>query len=190
MNAAEKLTTISIDDYLQGELSSDVRHEYVDGFVYAMTGGTGNHSRIAVRVSSVLDRQLAKSACNPYGSDFRIRVQGKSRTFFYYPDVSVFCEGNRGSDVFGDDPIVIVEVLSDSTRRTDHGEKRDNYLSIEALQSYILLEQSEIKAVVYQRNSSGAFDAEVYEGAKAVILLTAIEAKLSLDEIYRGIITA
>ena len=165
MNVAEKLTAISIDDYLQGELSSEVRHEFVDGMVYAMVGGKRSHSQLITRVTTSLGRQLDGTACEPLSSDFKIRIQRKKRTFFYYPDVSVFCGSGSGNDVFGVDPVVVVEVLSDSTRRTDEGEKRDNYLSIPSLQSYVLIEQDEVKAVVYQRSVSGDFDASVYHGA-------------------------
>lgn len=190
MNAAEKMTSISIDDYLVGELSSDVRHEFVDGLVYAMVGGTGNHSRLAVRIASVLDRQLADSNCSPFSSDFKVRIQQKSRTFFYHPDVSVFCGSDRGNDVFGSDPVVIIEVLSDSTRRTDQGEKRDNYMVIPTLQTYILMEQDEVKSVVYQRTASAGFEAAVYYGDDAKIPLVAVGAELDLGQIYRGIVTA
>ena len=188
MNAAEKLIAISIDDYLDGELSSEVRHEYVDGMVYAMVGGTRNHSHVASRVIAAMSRQLDGSSCVPFGSDFKIRIQQRKRTFFYYPDVSVFCGAASGNDVFGDDPVVIIEVLSDSTRRTDQGEKRDNYLAMESLQTYILMEQSEVKAVVYQRNASRDFDAAVYQGEGAKIPLASIKAELELGEIYRGIV--
>ena len=125
MNAAEKLTAISIHDYLQGELSSEVRHEFVDGMVYAMVGGKLSHSRLITRVTTALGRQLDGTSCEPLGSDFKIRIEQKKRVYFYYPDVSVFCglHQKAGTDLFRDDPVVVVEVLSDSTRRTDEGEK-------------------------------------------------------------------
>ena len=190
MNAAEKMTAISIDEYLDGELASEVRHEFVDGMIYAMVGDTRNHSLVASRLIATLTRQLDGSFCVAFGSDFKIRIQQRKRTFFYYPDVSVFCGPGLGNDIFGDDPVVIIEVLSDSTRRTNEGEKRDNYLSIPTLQTYILMEQDEAKAVVYQRDSSGEFDAAVFQREGAKIPLLAIQAELELDEIYRGIIGA
>jgi len=190
MNAAEKMTAISIDEYLKGEFASELRHEFVDGMVYARVGGTRNHSFVISRLIATLLRQLDGSPCVAFGSDFKIRIQQRKRTFFYYPDVSVFCDPGSGNDIFGDNPVVIIEVLSDSTRRTDEGEKRDNYLSIPTLQTYILMEQDEAKAVVYQRDSSGEFDAAVYQREGAKIPLVAIQAELELDEIYRGIIDA
>lgn len=190
MNAAEKMQFVSIDDYLDGELHSEIRHEYVDGFVYAMTGGTGNHSRIKVRVLSVLERQLQGSQCVPYDSDFKVRIARNNRTYFYYPDASVFCETDLASATFGHNPVVIIEVLSDSTRRTDMNEKCDNYLSIPSLQTYVMLEQDQVQATVYQRGSSGEFDAMVYQGGESVVPLAGIGASLPLAELYRGIVTS
>lgn len=190
MNAAEKMQSVSIDEYLDGELVSEIRHEYVDGFIYAMTGGTGNHSRVKVRVLSMLERQLQDSRCVPYDSDFKVRITRTNQTYFYYPDASVFCDTDLAGKTFGHNPIVIIEVLSDGTRRTDMNEKCDNYLSIPSLQTYVMLEQDQVKATVYQRGSSGEFDAMVYQGNEATVPLAAIGASLPLEELYCGIVTS
>lgn len=190
MNSIRKLPFISIEDYLDGELVSEIRHEYVGGVAYAMTGGTGNHSRLKVRSLSLLERQLQGSKCVPYDSDFKIRIARNDRTYFYYPDASVFCETDLATETFANNPVVVVEVLSDSTRRTDLTEKCDNYLSIASLQTYIMLEQDQIKATVYQRGSSGDFEAMIYQGNEATVPLVAIGASLPLADLYRDIVTA
>lgn len=187
MSAAQQSSIISIDDYLSGELASEVKHEYVDGIVFAMTGGTTDHSRIASRVTVSLGRQLEGTPCEPFNSDLKIRIKRHEKTFFYYPDVSVLCAFESGDSLFQDSPSVIVEVLSEGTRRADQGEKRDNYLAIPTLQTYVMLEQTNRRAIVYQRTNPDKFDVAVYDQVNAIIPLPGIHAELAFDEIYRGI---
>ena len=115
----------------------------------------------------------------------KIRLRLPDHTRFYYPDVSIVCESNRDVDDFQDQPAVIIEVLSDSTRRTDQGEKRDAYQAIPSLNVYVMIEQDAQAAVVYRREPSG-FEREVYEGREAVIELPEVSAELALAEIYEG----
>ncbi len=187
MSSARELECLTVDDYLAGELDSPVKYEYVDGRVYAMVGGTNVHSRISSRVLISLGGQLAGSPCEAFNSDTKIRVQRQSRTYFYYPDASVVCESNPDNDTFQDQPVVIVEVISESTRRIDEGEKRDNYLSIPSLSAYVLLEQDHAAARVYQRGRDDEFTESLYRELSAVIPLPAIEAELRFTDIYAGI---
>jgi len=128
LSSAPYLEFLTVDDYLAVELLSDAKFEYVDGRVYAMAGRTNVHSRIASRVLGSLFQQLAGSPCEAFSSDTKFRIQRNSRNYFYYPDVSVVCESNPDDDTFQEQPVVVVEVISDSTRRTDEGETRDNDL--------------------------------------------------------------
>lgn len=177
---------ISIEDYLAGEQTSEIRHEYVAGVVYAMTGGTNAHSQIASNTLVSLGSQLRGSPCRVFNPDTKIRIQYSNHTRFYYPDVSVICRPNPQQDTFQDDPSVIIEVLSDSTRRADEGEKKDAYLTIPKLTAYILLEQTSISAICFRRGEQG-FQAEFYSGDDASIELPSIDAILSLSDVYDGI---
>jgi Uma2 family endonuclease len=177
---------ISVEDYLAGEQTSDVRHEYVAGVVYAMVGGTNAHSQIASNALVSLGTQLRGTPCRAFNPDTKIRIQFSSHTRFYYPDVSVICRPNPQQDTFQDDPSVVIEVLSDSTRRADEGEKKDAYLTIPKLTAYILLEQTSATATCFRRGEQG-FQAEFYTGTDAVIELPTIDAVLRLDEVYDGI---
>ena len=112
MSNVPKLETLSVDDYLAGEVLSDVKYDYVDGRVYAMAGGTNVHNRIASRVLIQLGRQLDGSPCEALNSDTKIRVRRQSRNYFYYPDALVVCQSNPDGDTFQDRPVVIVEVIS------------------------------------------------------------------------------
>jgi Uma2 family endonuclease len=183
MTAAEKLTAISVDDYLAGELVSRVKHEYLGGYVYAMAGARNVHNVIATNVVGSLHARLRGRPCQPFNSDTKIRVRLPTHLRFYYPDASVVCQPNPPDDSYQDHPVVIVEVLSKATRRLDEGEKKDAYLTIPTLAVYLLVEQDSASVTAYRRTDTG-FVGEVYTGQTAVIPLPEIETELPLGEIY------
>src|SRR4051794_40068350 len=119
MSTAKKLNPVSVEDYLAGELRSPVKHEYLGGVVYAMPGASNNHNLIVMNISGVLHARLRGRPCRPFSSDTKVRVRLATQVRFYYPDTSVVCRRNPPSDSFQDDPVVIFEVLSRSTRRID-----------------------------------------------------------------------
>src|SRR6266567_2592347 len=121
MSAAKKLNLISVEDYLAGELQSPIKHEYLGGVVYAMAGARNAHNLIASNTLGALFGRLRGRPCRLYNSDTKIRIRLPTHTRFYYPDVSVICRPNPPTDTFQDDPAVLVEVLSRSTRRIDEG---------------------------------------------------------------------
>jgi Uma2 family endonuclease len=105
---------------------------------------------------------------------------------FYYPDVSVICRPNPQEDSFQDEPVVVVEVLSRETRRTDEGEKKDTYLTIPSLSAYLMIEQAFPSLVAFRRTEQGFFG-QTYEGSGAVVPLEEVDAELRLDEVYAGV---
>lgn len=186
MTAAEKLSLISVEDYLAGELESPVKHEYLGGVVYAMAGARNAHNIIATNTLAALHARLRGHPCRPFNSDTKIRVRLPTHWRFYYPDVSVVCRPNPQDDSFQDEPAAIFEVLYNATRRIDGGEKKDAYLTIPSLWAYVLLEQDSAVAVVFRRTEQG-FVREVYEGHEATIPLPEIDIDLPLTEIYDGV---
>jgi Uma2 family endonuclease len=186
MTAAESLKRISVEKYLTGELNAEVKHEYLGGYVYAMAGGRVAHNRIATNATVALGSRLQGRPCQPYNSDMKVRVQLSSHTRFYYPDVSVVCDSNSAEASYQDRPVVIVEVLSRDTRRTDETEKKDAYLTIPTLHAYLLVEQETARVIVHRRSEQG-FIEEVYQGLESVIPLEAIDAELPLKEVYSGV---
>ena len=186
MTAARKLGLISVDDYLAVELTSPVKHEYLGGVVYAMAGAINRHNAIATNITGALHARLRGQKCRPSNSDTKIRIRLPAHTRFYYADVSVVCRPNPPTDSFQDDPAVIVEVLSESTRRIDQGEKRDAYLTIGSLSAYVLVEPDSPAVVVCRRQEQG-FVRETYEGIEAVIPLDEIGARLPLAEVYEAV---
>ncbi|MCI0643054.1 MAG: Uma2 family endonuclease [Gemmataceae bacterium] len=186
MTAAKKLNLISVDEYLAGELTSPVKHEYLGGFVYAMAGARNAHNLIASNTLVRVGARLVGKRCRAFNSDTKIRVRLPNQTRFYYPDASVICRPNPQSDSFQDEPAVLFEVLSRKTRRIDEGEKKDFYLTIPSLALYVLIEQDVPAVVAYRRTEQG-FVREVHQGLDAVLPLGEIEVDLPLAEIYDGV---
>jgi Uma2 family endonuclease len=186
MSTAPLYNPISVRDYLAGELIARRKHEYVDGVVYAMAGATNTHKRIATNATGILHSQLSGRRCQVFNSDTKVRVQQSRGTRFYYPDLSVICRLNPADDTFQDAPVVIVEVVSPSTRRIDEYEKREAYLSIDSLCVYVLVEQSTAAALVYRRGDSG-FERETYFGLDATIALPEIKCQLRLADLFENV---
>lgn len=186
MNAALKLALVPVEEYLASELTSPIRREYVAGAVYAMTGGTTNHSRIAQNISSWLDNSLSNGPCEVFTGRMKVRIQLEAEFYFYYPDVFVACEVNPGDSLFQDQPSLIVEVLSPSPRRIDEGEKKDHYLAIPSLQYYLLIDQDSPSVVIYRRQENG-FGREIVTGLEASIELPYHRITLPFARIYRHV---
>jgi Uma2 family endonuclease len=183
MTAAKQIELVSVADYLADELTSEIKHEYLGGHVYAMAGAKNVHNRIAVNWLSSMHAQLRGKPCEPFNSDTKVRIQLPTHTRFYYPDGMVVCDSNDADETFQERPVVIAEVISEATRRTDEGEKREAYSTIPTLAVYLLIETDRPRVVVHRRGENG-FMAEVHEGLDAVISLDAINAQLPLAELY------
>lgn len=186
MSAALKRQPISIEEYLASELASPVKHEYVGGVVYAMAGSRNLHNLIVGNVLGTLFARLRSQPCRVWNSDTKVRVRLPNQTRFYYPDASVVCRSNSPDDSFQDDPILIVEVLSQKTRRIDSGEKLDAYLTMPSLAIYLLVEQEDACVVAYRRTDQG-FLREVYAELTDVVPLGEIGVELPLAEVYDGV---
>jgi Uma2 family endonuclease len=177
---------ISIEDYLAGELVSPVKHEYLGGSVYAMAGARTAHNIIAGNIFGQLHARLRGRPCQPFNSDMKIRVCLPTHARFYYADTSVVCRPEPLPDSFQDEPVVLVEVVSRATRRTDEGEKKEAYQTIASLGVYLIVEQESAKVVAYRR-TEGGFIPEVYDGLATVLPLPKIGTELSLAEIYERV---
>ena len=141
--------TITEEEYLAGELISEVKHEYIDGAVYAMAGASANHGRIVANLVGKLLVHLENTPCEPFFSDMKVKA-GKN---FFYPDVIVDCHNEDGDAYFTTAPVLIVEVLSKSTRKTDKALKRLAYQAISTLQEYVLIEQDLVDVEVCRRGN-------------------------------------
>lgn len=144
MVAVEK-AKISVEEYLAGELTSDVRHELVDGEVYAMVGSLKSHSMAIFALQSKIHNHLKGAKCNVFASDIKVNVADN----YYYPDLVVDCaEDDVFQERIAGEPILIIEVLSPSTRAYDLGHKLKQYQQIETLQEYVIVDVTKEGATV------------------------------------------
>jgi Uma2 family endonuclease len=187
MTAVKKPDLLSVEDYLAGEEHAEEKHEYIGGTVHAMAGATIRHNNIAFSAMLALGNQLRGKPCQPFNSDTKVRIEFPDHTRFYYPDAMVVCQSNPETDHYQSQPVVVIEVLSESTRRADLGEKRDAYLAIPSLKALLLVETDVPKVIVYRRKPEGGFSGELYEGLEAVVSLPEIEVELGLGEIYERV---
>jgi len=185
MGAARKLELITEDEYLAGELTSAVKHEYIGGTVHAMAGATLGHNEIVMNVTGALLRRLRGKHCRPFNSDTKVRVKLASHVRYYYPDVMVICGPYSREQSFHPAPALIIEVTSRSTARIDYGEKRDAYLTLPSLEGYLIVESREQKVTSWRRTGQ-TFSAEEYTGADAVVDLAFLGAELPLAEVYES----
>ncbi|MFV8755633.1 Uma2 family endonuclease [Nannocystaceae bacterium ST9] len=172
--------------YLEAEQRSDIRHEYLRGEVYAMAGGTPEHSALAMAVGAALTTALAGRRCRVFGSDLRVRIESTDLTT--YPDLTVICgsfESSADDPNAATNPILIVEVLSDSTEAYDRGEKFAHYRRLPSLREYVLVSQREPRIEAYRKNAAGEWVLGE-AGPGEVLPLASLEGvRLETDVIYR-----
>lgn len=186
MSSAEKPDFVSVEDYLAAEEIAVTKSEYIEGWVRAMCGSTLRHNQVKGNIFVYFANTLKGKRCKPFDSDSKVRIFRKGRTRFYYPDVQIVCESNAPTAVHQDSPVLIVEVLSPSTRRYDLDEKMAVYLTIPSLEYYIAFEQHQPFAIVMRRTRDG-FQREVYEDVESIVDLPALGFSLTLREVYEGI---
>jgi Uma2 family endonuclease len=147
----------TVEEYLELEQSSDIRHEYFAGEVFAMAGGSKEHNIISGNIYSHLRSRLRGSSCNVFMSDMKVRINlaNDNKTIFYYPDVVVSCDTEDQDRYFLNYPCLIIEVLSPSTETIDRREKLVNYRSLASLKEYVLISQNEVKVEVYRQDEKG-----------------------------------
>lgn len=177
MATAAQISVISEDDYLEGEKTSDIKYEYIDGYVYAMAGASNNHNLITGNVFLALANHLKKKPCRPYVSDMKVKIGSK----YFYPDVLVDCSQLTGDSYYTEQPTILVEVLSKSTRRTDETIKRMAYMQIPSLQEYVLIEQDIVDVEVIRR-ATGWLSEHYFLGDE--LTLSSINLTLSVEDIY------
>jgi Uma2 family endonuclease len=172
-------------DYLSYEDGSNVKHEFFEGEIYAMAGGTPEHAALAAAVTTVIGAQLGEGPCRIFSSDLKIRVQATG--LVSYPDVTVVfgpVEHDPDSRMVVVNPTLIVEVLSDSTEDWDRGEKLEHYRRIPPLRECVLVSHHGPEAELLRRGSDGSWTRQV-AGAGGTLELLSIGGSLPVDEIYR-----
>jgi Uma2 family endonuclease len=177
------------EEYLALEREASFKSEYLDGVIYAMAGGTVDHSTIAGNLIGVLFGQLTGKPCRVLTSDSQVRSR-TSDGLFAYPDVAVVCGDVKYHDKRRDvatNPMVIVEVLSPSTEAFDRGRKFEKYQTIESLKDYVLVAQDRPRIELYSRQTDNQWLLTTVEGLESSLLIPSIECTLALSQVYNQI---
>ena len=174
-------------DYVALELESSTKHEFLDGEIYAMAGGSEDHSALSAQVLRALGNAIGDRPCRVHTSDLRLYVEAVGLATF--PDGSVICgelqQHGPSPRATALNPMVIVEVTSDSSESYDTGDKLTHYRAIPSLSDYVIISHRERRITVHSRAPAGEWTARVaISGGRVAV--TSLEAELVVDEIFRG----
>ncbi|HEY2036170.1 MAG TPA: Uma2 family endonuclease [Steroidobacteraceae bacterium] len=183
--AAEVRDPMSFEEYMEFEERSPIKHEYLAGQVFAMSGVTKRHNRIAGRLYGACANHLRGGSCEPFFSDVKVRLEIGSDVYVYYPDLMVVCDPREQEDRYVANPKVIVEVLSESTARIDRHEKRLNYGLIRTLEEYAIVAQEIVQVTVFRRREN--WQPDVLDSLDAALELRSIGLAVPLAQIYDGV---
>jgi Uma2 family endonuclease len=184
MNLKYQTEYISEQQYLEDEKIREIKHEYINGEIYAMSGTSKTHNIITGNVWAALIRHLDGTRCIPFSSDIKVKIETKGNNCFFYPDVVVACEDENSHDYYTEKPLIIVEVLSKSTRRFDQTGKFEFYKTIPSLQEYVLIEQDFAEIEVCRRNNHWVSD-RYFLGDD--IIFASIGLTISVEAIYKRV---
>jgi Uma2 family endonuclease len=176
----------TLDEFVRLEEYANVRHEFMDGQIYAMAGGTPEHGTYAANLIGLLTAQLADKPCRVQTSDVRIRV--KETGLDTYPDASVVCgreERDTGDPNAIVNPILLVEVSSASTEEYDRGEKLEHYKHIESLQEVIFVAHDKRRIDVIRREQGGGWSSVNATSGQSLVLAS-IGCTIAVDAVYRN----
>ena len=176
---------LSVADYLAFEERSEIKHEYINGEIYAMAGASVRHNRIAGNLFARLLAHLRGSPCQVFFADVKLHLQEQGVEIFYYPDLMVCCDPNDRDPYYRTRPCLLVEVLSEGTARIDQREKLFAYARLDSLQGYLLLEQDRIGAVLHWRENDEWRRAQ-FNDSRAALTLPCAGLTVTLAEFYEG----
>lgn len=172
--------------YLSQERQSETKSEYFDGEIFAMAGASREHNQISANLVRVLGNQLLDKPCNVYSSDMKVKIEKVRK--YTYPDVVVACQAERFEDDKRDvllNPVVIIEILSDSTEAYDRGKKFLHYQLLGSLLAYLLVSQDTGRIEKFSRQDGNGWNYSVFNGMDAIVEIESIGCALPLREIYR-----
>ncbi len=177
---------ISPQEYLAGEELSPIKHEYINGQVYAMAGASDAHVTIAGNLFALLRNHVRGSGCRVYMSDMKAKIE--TGNIFYYPDVMVTCDArDKTWQNHKKYPCLIVEVLSDSTEAFDRGDKFANYQQLPTLQEYVVISQKRQRVECFRRNADGLWILQSYNSGSEVYL-ESIDFRTRIEDLYEDVI--
>lgn len=184
MSLPVRVPDLTVEEYLEGEQDSEIRHELIDGQVLAMSGASDYHNLIAGNFYTRLRAHLRGGPCRVFMSDLKARIEAIDD--FYYPDVMVTCDARDSARYYKNHPCLVIEVLSPRTQKRDRNEKMWSYLGMESLREYIMVAQDKIEVEVYRRDAQGKWQREVL-GPGDELRLTALPGQpllMAMTEVY------
>ncbi len=180
----------SVAEYLDQERASDIRHEYHDGEILAMAGGSVKHSRIASNALIAIGMALRGKPCQPHGSDLKVSIRSQSR--FVYPDITIVCgepqiDPRAGQSEAITNPTVVIEVLSPSTQTYDRTKKFQYYRALDSLEEYILIASDEARIETFCRRNDGSWAFRSWIGLEAQVPIESVSISVLVAEVYAGV---
>lgn len=186
MSISEEKVKYSIEEYLALEEKAENKSEYYDGEIYLMSGGTIAHGLIGANMARHLGNALDDRDCSVFGGEVKVRIE--SANAFVYPDAMVVCgDEERFNDLALTNPILVVEVLSESTAAWNYTDKFRLYQMLPSLEEYVLIEQKKPQVDVFRRNDDGLWFLEGYKGLEAMVELKSLGVEIALKDIYRRV---
>ena len=174
---------LSEAEYLLWEEAQESRHEYYDGQIVAMSGGSFDHNRIVQNLSTELGIAFKAKHCECFTQSQKVRIAQKHS--FLYPDVVVTCGGTQKGEGYAIlNPLLAVEVLSPSTARRDWNEKREAYQSLPTLQEYVVIAQDTPRVALYRRGENDTWQESVIVGMNAMLILESIGLEIPFTDLY------
>ncbi|MBP7968318.1 MAG: Uma2 family endonuclease [Brachymonas sp.] len=181
-------TLVTVDDYLEGEQATEVKHEYLAGQVVAMGGASDKHGLIAGALYAALLPAARRKACQLFSAEMKVRVDHDGESYFYYPDLLLSCQpDDKESAYYRRHPCLLVEVLSPSTERIDTREKLFAYRLLPSLREYLLLRQDRVQADLYQWSDEGRWQHHVLGQPDDALALRCLDAAVSLRDVYADV---
>ena len=176
---------LSLFGYLALDNASQDRHEYVGGRIYAMTGGTMRHNRVAGNIFRILSDRMDGGTCQVFINDMKLHVQATDSV--YYPDVFVYCGSSTANEQrVAQDATLVVEVLSESTAEIDQREKLVAYQKLPGLRAYWIVGQTEQRVDVYRRDTEGRWQALAYTAGESIPSEWMSVEPIALSSLYVG----
>lgn len=175
--------SLSESEYYLLEEESKIRHEYIDGDLFAMAGATRKHNLLNTNITRALGNELEDSDCEIYAGDLLVKLRDGHDV---YPDVAVACgdiDTNENETILFN-PIVVFEILSKSTEQRDRGDKAEDYFKLKFLKDYVLVSQNRVRVEHFSKQKNNVWTLKIYENLDEVVDLESINCKINLEFIY------
>ncbi len=184
----QKKNGISPEEYLASERKSEIKSEYFDGETFAMAGASRDHNKISTNIVRILGNQLLEKPCSIFSSDMKVKIKEIKK--YTYPDIVVVCGDEEYDDENNEillNPVVLIEILSDSTEAYDRGDKFSHYQFIKTFSEYILVSQYLCKIEKFSRQKDDTWIYSKCDKPDDIVSIEAIKCELPVSEVYRNV---